>query len=127
MFGQGPHHHSQPLCCSKNAASGPFLNEEIDPCCCFHPCVHMLGEASLSAVRKLINYYGGHKVSKQLHGCSAQSRAWRALFEMTRGADAQVMQVKNFGRRGRTKHTHLVDVDTTNREDLPIPGAAALS
>ena len=35
------------------------------------------------------------------------------------------MQVKNFGRRGRTKHTHLVDVDTTNREDLPIPGAGS--
>ena len=28
----------------------------------------------------------------------------------------EVMQVKNFGRSGRTKYTHLVDQDTTNKE-----------
>ena len=28
----------------------------------------------------------------------------------------KVMQVKNFGRSGRTKYTHLLDQDTTNSE-----------
>ncbi len=36
------------------------------------------------------------------------------------------MQVKNFGRRGRTKHTHLVDVDTSKFEQLVVPEAQAL-
>jgi hypothetical protein len=38
----------------------------------------------------------------------------------------QVMQVKNFGRRGRTKHTHLVDVDTSKFEELLVPEARPL-
>jgi microfibrillar-associated protein 1 len=29
----------------------------------------------------------------------------------------QIMQVKNFGRRGQTKYTHLVDQDTSVRDD----------
>ena len=32
----------------------------------------------------------------------------------------EILQVKNFGRRGRTKYTHLVDQDTT-RFDNPLP------
>ncbi len=36
------------------------------------------------------------------------------------------MQVKNFGRRGRTKHTHLVDVDTSKFEQLVVPEALPL-
>lgn len=33
----------------------------------------------------------------------------------------QVMQVKNFGRRGRTKYTHLVDQDTTEMDNPLAP------
>lgn len=38
----------------------------------------------------------------------------------------KVMQVKNFGRCGRTKYTHLVDQDTTNFESGHRDNAAAL-
>lgn len=35
-----------------------------------------------------------------------------------------ILQVKNFGRRGRTKHTHLVDQDTTVFDDDLAPERA---
>lgn len=34
------------------------------------------------------------------------------------------MQVKNFGRSGRTKYTHLVDQDTTNFESAWVSETA---
>lgn len=36
----------------------------------------------------------------------------------------KVMQVKNFGRSGRTKYTHLVDQDTTNFESAWVSETA---
>lgn len=40
----------------------------------------------------------------------------------------KVMQVKNFGRSGRTKYTHLVDQDTTEfRDQHPWSTESALS
>ena len=39
------------------------------------------------------------------------------------GLCIQVMQVKNFGRRGRTKYTHLVDQDTTEVDNPLAPDA----